>query len=52
MTGIIRKEVGHSFGQCGNVYEYNLHVTRPVGECFQRLLSNPAFALEELVALW
>ena len=21
--------------------EYNLNVTRPVGECFQRLVSNP-----------
>ena len=21
--------------------EYNLHVTRPVGECFQKLVSNP-----------
>ena len=21
--------------------EYNLHITYPVGECFQRLVSNP-----------
>jgi len=26
--------------------EYNLHVTRPVGECFKKLLSNHAFRSE------
>lgn len=26
--------------------EYDLHVTRPVGECFQKLVSNPTYYMK------
>ena len=46
---MIRREEGVIWLEAMFTDEYNLNVTRPVGKCFQRLASNPAYQEAVLV---